>query len=289
MEEMIPCSVKDREVFQRVWKRVMAGRSDADCPIQPIPGGWEGDLPCDCLEALIHQGGEGLPPECEHEGTAAPPMEPQPSEERQCPSMEPEQPGAAEHPMEPEPSIQSPQSGWQSVEEAPAPEPPSMDSVPEEGLPEEDGPDRGSDLPRLWEEPQQADDRTARLRRHVMDALEGWQFYRHLARRARGTDARTLNSMAAEQHKEARKLSAAYFLLTGLRYWPSELLGTPDIPSYWGALRTRHQAEQRQENAYRMASDDWEDPDLLELYGELAGACQQRCRRLRSLLEQGNT
>ena len=44
MEDMIPCAVKDREVFQRVWQRVMAGRSDADSPIQPIPGGWEGDV-----------------------------------------------------------------------------------------------------------------------------------------------------------------------------------------------------------------------------------------------------
>ena len=61
MEDMIPCAVKDREVFQRVWQRVMAGRSDADSPIQPIPGGWEGDVPCGCLEALIRQGGAGLP------------------------------------------------------------------------------------------------------------------------------------------------------------------------------------------------------------------------------------
>ena len=44
MEDMIPCSVKDQEVFQRVWQRVMAGRSDESSPIQPgIPGGWEGD------------------------------------------------------------------------------------------------------------------------------------------------------------------------------------------------------------------------------------------------------
>lgn len=282
MEDMIPCAVKDREVFQRVWQRVMAGRSDADSPIQPIPGGWEGDVPCGCLEALIRQGGEGIPPECEQEGTAAPPQG------QETP------PEAVERPMEPEMPIQGPWSGWQSVEETPAPEPPAREEpcgehAGTEGLPEQDGPHRGSDLARLWEEPQPADDRTARLRRHVMDALEGWQFYRHLAGRTRGMEARTLNSMAAEQHKEARKLSAAYFLLTGLRYWPSELLGAPAIPSYWGALRSRHQAEQRQENAYRMASDDWEDPDLLALYALLMEGCQRRCQQLRSLLEQGGT
>ena len=184
--------------------------------------------------------------------------------------------------------------GWEPAEETPMPEPslseePCGECSEAEGLPEEDGPDRGNDLPQLWEEPQPADDRTARLRRHVMDALEGWQFYRHLARRARGTDARTLNGMAADQHKEARKLSAAYFLLTGLRYWPTELLGTPAIPSYWGALRTRHQAEQRQENAYRLAADDWNDPDLLALYNHLIEGCQRRSQQLRSLLEQDIT
>ena len=191
--------------------------------------------------------------------------------------------------MEPEPSIQNPQSGWESASEAPAPEPPCGECGETEDLPAEDGPHRGNDLPQLWEEPQPADDRTARLRRHVMDALEGWQFYRHLAKRARGTDARTLNGMAADQHREARKLAAAYFLLTGLRYWPTEMLGMPAIPSYWGALRTRHQAEQRQENAYRLAADDWEDPDLLTLYDALAEGCQRRSQQLRGLLEQGNT
>lgn len=284
MEEMIPCSVKDQEVFRRVWQRVMEGRDQTNCPVQPgIPGGWEGDLPCDCLKALIHEQGAGIPSECEHQEAPARPVEPRPPEEWSAPAME----AAEEQLMEAEPSVQNVQSGWQSAEESPATEPPCPDGAPEEGLPSENGPDRGSDLPRLWEEPQSSDDRTGRLRRHVMDTLEGWQFYRHLAKRTRGTDARLLNSMAAEQHKEARKLAAAYFLLTGLRYWPTELLGAPAIPSYWGALRARHQVEQRQENAYHLAADDWEDPDLLALYTALTEGCQRRCRQLRGLLEQG--
>ena len=289
MEDMIPCAVKDQEVFQRVWQRVMGDRDQESSPIRSGPLNMEGDLSCDCLKALARQQGTGFPPECERQEAPA--------------QGQPAQPMEPEMPMEPEPPIQTPNC-WQPVEEmpgeqTPAQETPAQDQpVPEEpcegcdgteGLPEEDGPDRGNDLPRLWEEPQPADDRTARLRRHVMDALEGWQFYRHLARRARGADARTLNGMAGEQHKEARKLSAAYFLLTGLRYWPSELLGVPAIPSYWGALRARHQAEQRQENAYRLAADDWNDPDLLALYHELIEGCQRRSHQLRSLLEQDIT
>lgn len=252
MEEIIPCSLKDQEVFQRVWQRVMAGRDESGSPLKTLPADLQGDLSCECLEALLRQENGDVPPACERQSA------------REAPIQD------------------------TSAPEAPAEEPPAQEQPPAQGeaLPSADSPHRDSDLPQLWEEPQPVDDRTARLRRQVMEALEGWQFYRHLARKARAADARVLNGMAGELHRHARKLSAAYFLLTGLRYWPSELLATPAIPSYWGALRTRHQAEQRQETAYRTAADDWDDSDLLELYGELTGACQRRCRQLRTLLEQ---
>lgn len=250
MEEMTPCSVKDQETFRRVWQRVMAGRDEAQCPIETM----QGDLSCQRLEELSRRQ-DGLLPD-------APVQE------------------------------EMPQPGWQRPqeppqEEMPAPEPPAQQPPDQpDSLPEPDGPSCSGDLPPLWEQPSPAGDRTARLRHQVMEALEGWQFYRHLARRARGSDARVLNNLAGELHRQARKLSAAYFLLTGLRYWPSELLTTPAIASYWGALRQRHQAEQRQETAFRIAADDWDDPALLELYAELIDACQRRCRQLRALLEQ---
>lgn len=251
MEEMIPCSVKDQETFRRVWQRVMAGRDETQCPIETM----QGDLSCQRLEELFRQQGGPLPD--------APAQEEAP------------QPEGWQSPQEP------------SQEETPAPEPPAQQPPAQpDSLPEPDGPSYSGDLPPLWEQPSPAGDRTARLRHQVMEALEGWQFYRHLARRARGSDARVLNNLAGELHRQARKLSAAYFLLTGLRYWPSELLTTPAIPSYWGALRQRHQAEQRQETAFRIAADDWDDPALLELYAELIDACQRRCRQLRALLEQ---
>ena len=263
MEKIIPCSLKDQEVFQRVWQRVMAGREDCGCPVEAIiPPGMEGDVSCQRLEELMRLNA-GRPAKDGGAPEAAPAQE--------TPEPQPE-------PMPPS-------------EEAPAPEPPEAEQPPgsAEPMPQPEGPHRGSDLPRLWEAPQPADDRTARLRRQVMEALEGWQFYRHLARRARGVDARVLNTLAGELHRGARWLSAAYFLITGLRYWPSELLSAPAIPSYWGALRRRHQLEQQQEAAFRLAADDWEDPDMLELYGELGEGCQRRCRQLRALLEQDLT
>lgn len=277
MEDMIPCSIKDQEMFRRVWQRVMAGRDDAQCPLEALPLNLQGDLSCECLEALARQQGPGIPEECLRQNGEETPAEDSPEQEQPVPVP----------PMEDEPA-QEPSVPESPGSDQPAPEPaqPAVAAAMAEPLPEADGPHRDNDLPRPWEEPRESDDRTARLRRQVMEALEGWQFYRYLARRARAGDARVLNSMAGELHRQARKLSAAYFLLTGLRYWPSELLSAPAIPSYWGALRARHQAEQRQETAYRMSADDWDDPDMREMYDELIGSGQRRSRQLRSLLEQ---
>lgn len=267
VEEMIPCSLKDQEVFRQVWERVMAGREGCSSPVEPLPRGMHGDLSCPHLEALSRQG--AVRPRMEEVPEPQPP-----TEENPCP--------------EPQPPVEKPPVEEPPAEEPPVEEPPVTPCPPVNCCP----PPRpcpcthqDSDL-RPWEESQAADDRTACLRRQVMEALEGWQFYRYLARRGRGCDARTLNTLAGELHCAARKLSAAYFLLTGLRYWPSELLSAPAIPSYWGALRQRFQTEQRQENAFRMAADDWDDPDLQELYNELVEGCQRRCRQLRALLEQ---
>ena len=143
-----------------------------------------------------------------------------------------------------------------------------------------------TDLPRIGMDTVPSGEDTARLRQQTLEALEAWQFYRHLARRTRGNAARVLANLATDQHQLARKLAAAYFLHSGVRYWPSEQLSTPAITSYWGALRQRHQAEQQTELSYRMAMDDVEDSTLFELYGELSDACRLHCKQLRNLLEQ---
>lgn len=273
MEEMIPCSLKDQEVFRQVWERVMAGREGCGNPVEPLPRGMHGDLSCPHLEALSRQA--AARPRMEEVPEPQPPMEEPPAEE----------PPAEEPPVEEPPVEEPPETPCPPADCCPPVTPcPPVDCCP----PVRPCPcsHRDNDLLRPWEEPQAVDDRTACLRRQVMEALEGWQFYRYLARRGRGGDARILNTLAGELHRCARKLSAAYFLLTGLRYWPSELLSAPAIPSYWGALRQRYQTEQRQENAFRMAADDWDDPDLRELYEELVEGCQRRCRQLRALLEQ---
>ena len=72
MEEMIPCSLKDQEVFQRVWQRVMPGREEGVSPVEAVPPGMQGDLSCKCLEELMRMNGGGLPQECEAPGGSPP-------------------------------------------------------------------------------------------------------------------------------------------------------------------------------------------------------------------------
>lgn len=203
---------EEQEVFQRVWQRVMAGRSEAASPIEttPAPRQVDGDVSSQYLAPMSR----------------------------------------------------------------PAPRPiRSMDQ------PVSDLPVMGLELPAQSET-------TARLRQQTLEALEGWQFYRHLARRTRGSTARVLAALASDQHQLARKLAAAYFLHSGVRYWPSEQLSTPAISSFWGALRQRHQAEQQAELSYRMSADEGCDAALTELYQALMDACRSHCRQLRGLLEQ---
>lgn len=57
-------------------------------------------------------------------------------------------------------------------------------------------------------------------------AWMGHRIYLELARRARGSGARTLNALAAEQRRTAQRLAACWFLLTGACYHFS----SPPIP-----------------------------------------------------------
>jgi hypothetical protein len=128
---------------------------------------------------------------------------------------------------------------------------------------------------------------SGQLQRQVLDALECWQMYRHLARRwGSGCGGRTLSSLASEKHKSAQRLAAAYFLISGVRYWPVEQLAAPSIPSLQGVVRRGFQAEQQRELAYRAAASDTADEALAELYLDLADQSRAHSRALRGVLEQ---
>jgi hypothetical protein len=124
-----------------------------------------------------------------------------------------------------------------------------------------------------------------RLQQWTAQELSQWRAYQALARRAGGQAGRTLSALAGDCWRRAKRLSAALFLLSGVRHWP----GSPTAPtprSYLGALREHFLAEQRRGCAYRSAAEDCRDACLQALYLDLADDCAEHAERIRALLEE---
>lgn len=127
---------------------------------------------------------------------------------------------------------------------------------------------------------------TPQLQGYIEGELSAWRYYQILARRAGGTGGRVLAAIASDERRHAKRLSTAYFLISGVRYWPVERIGTPIFRALAGALRQRFAEEQREQGAYLTAAEDTADPCLRALYLELAGEEAEHAHLLRALLER---
>lgn len=126
----------------------------------------------------------------------------------------------------------------------------------------------------------------AQLQRMIEGELSDWKRYQALARRAGGGGSRVLSAIAADERRHAKRLSTAYFLITGVRYWPVDRAAAPPAGSLAGALRQRFADEQRGAAAYLAAAEETADPCLRDLYQELAGDEDAHTWLVRGLLEQ---
>lgn len=124
------------------------------------------------------------------------------------------------------------------------------------------------------------------LQGFIEDELSDWKLYQSLARRAGGSGSRVLSAIAADERRHAKRLSTAYFLISGVRYWPVERAGTPVRGTFAGMLRQRFGAEQRGAAAYQAAAEETADSCLRELYMELAGDEDAHAWLIRGILEQ---
>lgn len=229
MSETLPSQeAEKKEIFARVWKRVMADSTES-CPIA-----WEDPA----------------------EGTAPPP--PPAASPRECaPAQASDSAGEAEDcPCLPAPARHpkghSPHSDF-----------PHAGGVLGEGCLE--------CAPLLQEF----------IRRELADLRE----YQALARRAGGNPGRVLAGLAGEKKRRAKRLSAAYFLISGVRYWP-EGTGNPPITSYLGTLRRRFAQEQTTMAAYLAGAESTTDPCLQQLFWDHAKECWAQACRIRTLVEQ---
>lgn len=119
------------------------------------------------------------------------------------------------------------------------------------------------------------------LRRELADARE----YRQLSRRAGGPSARELAALAGEKTWRAKRLAAAYFLISGVRYWPEGEKCQP-MSSYLGTLRRRFAQEQATMAAYLTGIETTEDPCLRQLFYELAEGAWEHACKIRALVER---
>lgn len=123
-----------------------------------------------------------------------------------------------------------------------------------------------------------------RLREFTTQELIHWRSYQMLSRRS-GPGGRMLSALAGGCRRRAKRLSAALFLISGVRFWPAEQCTAPAPRSYFGALREHFLAEQNRGCAYRAAAEDCRDMCLRALYLDLADECSEHACRIRSLLE----
>ena len=108
---------------------------------------------------------------------------------------------------------------------------------------------------------------------------------RAMTRRASGACAKALSVLACDHRSAFRRLSAAYFLITGKRYTPK--CAVPTLPTSLPlALRQQFLWEQQWEQKNKQAAAATNDPCLKELYLELALEGAFHAGTIRSLLEQ---
>ena len=126
---------------------------------------------------------------------------------------------------------------------------------------------------------------TGRLEELMVLALAGAAAGKAMVRRASGPCAKALAALACDHRLALRRLSAAYFLITGRRYCPK--CAAPVLPASLAlALRQQFLWEQQWELKNNQAAQATADPCLKELYQELAQEGAFHAGTIRSLLEQ---
>lgn len=126
----------------------------------------------------------------------------------------------------------------------------------------------------------------ALLREMIDGETEDWRTYQAMARRAGGSAAKLLGTMAADERRHAKRLGAAYFIITGQRYQSPNQTGSRPTPDLMNGLREQFIQEQRGAAAYQGAAQESSDACLRQLYQELAEEEMLHARMIRGLLEQ---
>ncbi len=122
------------------------------------------------------------------------------------------------------------------------------------------------------------------LQELVETCLEGAEAYRALARRARRSGGE-LAALRDQKTAQARRLSAAYLLRSGVRYWPQTAQEPGPGQSFFATLRERYLAEGRLRTRLEdLARTD--DQELGQMYTQLAQETADMARRVHTVVER---
>lgn len=175
-----------------------------------------------------------------------------------------------------EPAVPQPVSAPEPMGEAPAPEAPSC---PVTGTGE---PPAEETCPACFGG---GDGEATRLQELIRECLTGMAAYRSAARRGSRQRAE-LTAMGQKKTRHAKRLSAACFLMTGVRYWPAGNLPVSRPTDFFALLRERFMAEQRLYARLTALGEDAQDQCLRELYLTLAEETMELVHSIRLMVER---
>lgn len=159
---------------------------------------------------------------------------------------------------------------------APLPQPPSARDVQGEDSPSP------NDVPCLGREGM---DHTRFLQEVIRAELHNWRRYQALSARG-GSAGRMLAGMSADERRHAKRLSGAYFLISGIRFLPEVPPMQHNKGDFWANIRELFWAEQRAASVYAAAAEETSDPCLAQLYRELSAEEAAHADLLRAMTEK---
>lgn len=125
----------------------------------------------------------------------------------------------------------------------------------------------------------------AELQQFVTQALQDYKTYYALARKTSGSHSRTLSDLSATHYRHGKRLSTAYFLLSGVRFFPESQVKGQMEGSFLNTLRRQFLREQEHSAHYRHAQANTHDLYLKDLYSNLTADCDSHIWLLRDMLE----
>jgi len=125
------------------------------------------------------------------------------------------------------------------------------------------------------------------LQGFIEDELADRRYYMAFSCQAPGWARQTLRDTAEDEGGHARRLMAAYYLITGQCYHPAVSCERICVGPLCPALRTRYHAETCGGLHYAQAANETTDPCLAKLLNELSEDEYRHAERMLVLLERG--